>query len=284
MIPHVWDIPLICCKQRCHVTIAPWQNIFLSGGGSLFSTRFLFQFLHFCTGFFGSSLVTVFSAGDPWRRWLNAAPFATFFGCLLSVFNVLILPDSLSNGRPVITTPPASCFVSGSQFCVQISATLRYPSDFQRRTRSTACFLCRHGPTRGVFVLCAGCYTWIPYDTRDILRVARDCLDRGNVEFVCICQLMYRAAALWLSSGSRSAARHPLRVGYNGLIDDVNRELRRLIFFFPRIHFWKHRGMLLDGCSLLGADGRHLEPRGACGTTKCENYAKCENCQMWKTQ
>ena len=68
---------------------------------------------------------------------------------------------------------------------------------------------------------------------RHILRVARDCLDRGNVECVCICQLMYRAAPL--SSGSRSAARHPLRVGYNGLIDDVNRELRRLIFFFPRI-------------------------------------------------
>ena len=66
-----------------------------------------------------------------------------------------------------------------------------------------------------------------------------------------------------LSPGSRSAARHPLRVGYNGLIDDVNRELRRLIFFFSRIHFWKHRGMLLDGCSLLGADGTHLDPRGA---------------------
>ena len=93
---------------------------------------------------------------------------------------------------------------------------------------------------------------------RDILRVARDCLDRGNVEFVCICQLMYRAAPL--SSGSRSAARHPLRVGYNGLIDDVNRELRRLIFFFPRIHFWKHRGMLLDGCSLLGLTGRTSTP------------------------
>ena len=189
---------------------------------------------------------------------------------------MLILPDSLSNGRPGITTPPASCFVSGSQFCVQISATLRYPSDFQRRAGSTDCFFCRHGPTRGVFVLCAdvhdddssscirttdrlilqigendiNCVSCEPIQlARDILRVARDCLDRGNVECVCICQLMYRAAPL--SSGSRSAARHPLRVGYNGLIDDVNRELlRRLIFFFPRIHFWKHRGMLLDGCSL----------------------------------
>ena len=30
----------------------------------------------------------------------------------------------------------------------------------------------------------------------DILRVARDCLDRGNVEFIDICQLMYRAAPL----------------------------------------------------------------------------------------
>ena len=38
-----------------------------------------------------------------------------------------------------------------------------------------------------------------------------------------------------LLSGSRGAARHPLRVGYNGLIDDVNRELCRLIFFFPLI-------------------------------------------------
>ena len=72
---------------------------------------------------------------------------------------------------------------------------------------------------------------------RDILRVARDCLDRGNVEFIGICQLMYRAAPL--SPGSRSAARHPLRIGYNGLIDDVNRELRRLIFFFSSHPFLK---------------------------------------------
>ena len=85
---------------------------------------------------------------------------------------------------------------------------------------------------------------------RNILRVALDCLDRGNVDFICICQLMYRAAPS--SSSSWSAARHPLRFGYNDLMD-VNRELRRLIFFFPRIHLGKHHGMLLYGCSLPGA-------------------------------
>ena len=56
--------------------------------------------------------------------------------------------------------------------------------------------------------------------------------------------------------------RHPLRCGYNELVDIVNAELRRLISFFPRIHFWKHRGMLFDYRSLVSDDGVHLSPVG----------------------
>ena len=140
--------------------------------------------------------------------------------------------------------------------CLSFARDVIHDDDSSSRINNTDCLIIQIGEND---INCVSCE---PIQlARDILRVARDCLDRGNVECIGICQLMYRAAPL--SSGSRSAARHPLRVGYNGLIDDVNRELRRLIFFFPRIHFWKHRGMLLDGCSLLGADGTHLDPRGA---------------------
>ena len=77
-----------------------------------------------------------------------------------------------------------------------------------------------------------------------------------------ICQLCYRNP----SSGSRAhtmaALKHPLHPGYNVLVDEVKAELRRLISFFPAIHFWKHRGMLLNYKCLVCDDGIHVSPTG----------------------
>ena len=75
---------------------------------------------------------------------------------------------------------------------------------------------------------------------------------------VAICQLCYR-----YPPSSASRVRYPLRPRYNMLVDEVNAELRRLISFFPSIHFWKLRGMLLDYRSLVSDDGVHLRcPHG----------------------
>ena len=38
--------------------------------------------------------------------------------------------------------------------------------------------------------------------------------------------------------------------------------LKRLIEFFPKIVYWKHRGMLSDYVSLLSDDGVHIAPAG----------------------
>ena len=61
----------------------------------------------------------------------------------------------------------------------------------------------------------------------------------GGVAKVGICQLLYL-----VSSRLRG------RLDYSQSVDDVSNELRRLIGFFPRVHFWKHCSMLLNGCSL----------------------------------
>ena len=37
-------------------------------------------------------------------------------------------------------------------------------------------------------------------------------------------------------------------------------DLRLLIYLFPKIQFWKHRGMLFDYRSLVSDDGGHLFP------------------------
>ena len=42
----------------------------------------------------------------------------------------------------------------------------------------------------------------------------------------------------------------------------MNAVLRRLISFFPKIHFWKHCGILFDYRSLVSDDGVHLSPVG----------------------
>ena len=56
--------------------------------------------------------------------------------------------------------------------------------------------------------------------------------------------------------------RLPIRTNYNALVDEVNQEIRRLVDFFPRIRFWKHRGMRLNWCTLLHDDGVHLGAAG----------------------
>ena len=97
---------------------------------------------------------------------------------------------------------------------------------------------------------------------RDILHIARQLILHDGVTNVAICQLCHRYPPSYQRSRSRAALRHPLRCGYNELVDTVNAELRRLISFFPKIHFWKHRGMLFDYRSLLSDDGVHLSPVG----------------------
>ena len=86
---------------------------------------------------------------------------------------------------------------------------------------------------------------------------ASDCVNFGGVTKVCICQLLYRVNPPSMPRGA--AVRHQLRLGYNLLVDDVNREFRRLISFF---HFLKHSGLLFDGYSLLINDGTNLNTNG----------------------
>ena len=79
---------------------------------------------------------------------------------------------------------------------------------------------------------------------KDLLNIARHFVRVDGFTKFAICQHCYR----YPPSGSRThtvaALKHPLRPGYNVLVDEVNAELRRLTSFFPAIHFWKHRGML----------------------------------------
>ena len=63
-------------------------------------------------------------------------------------------------------------------------------------------------------------------------------------------------------SRSRAADRHHLQPGYNGLMDEANAELRRLIAFFPKINFLKNRAMFFDYQSLVSDGGVHLSPIG----------------------
>ena len=97
---------------------------------------------------------------------------------------------------------------------------------------------------------------------KDLLNIARHFVRVDGFSKVAICQLCY----CYPPSGSRAhtvaALKHPLRPGYNVLVDAVNAELRRLISFFPAIHFWKHRGMLLDYQSLVCDDGVHVNATG----------------------
>ena len=99
---------------------------------------------------------------------------------------------------------------------------------------------------------------------KHLLNIARHFVRLDGFTKVAICQIYYRYPPP--PSGYRShtvaALKHPLRPGYNVLVDEVNAELRRLISFFPAIHFLKHRGMLLDYKSLVSNDGVHVSPTG----------------------
>ena len=95
---------------------------------------------------------------------------------------------------------------------------------------------------------------------RQILSLARNFIAHKNVKHVAICQLCYRV----MPSGQKLGlpSRHPLRAHYNALVDQVNAELKRLIAFFPKCVYWKHRGMLSDYISLLSDDGVHIAAAG----------------------
>ena len=91
---------------------------------------------------------------------------------------------------------------------------------------------------------------------KDIINSARQLVQVEGFSHVAICQLCYRYPPS--TSACRSTVvRQPLRPSYNVLVDEVNAELRRLVGFFPHLHFWKHRGMLHDYQSLVAHDGIH---------------------------
>ena len=92
---------------------------------------------------------------------------------------------------------------------------------------------------------------------REILNVARQFVNSEGFDKVALCQLFHR-----FPPACSRKSRYPLRPGYNKLVDIVNAELWRLVAFFPKIHFWKHRGMLLDYQSLVSRDGCHVGPGG----------------------
>ena len=110
-----------------------------------------------------------------------------------------------------------------------------------------------------------------PYQlAKELMNVARSLINVDGFQKVAICQLQYR----YPPSGSRSRSRsrshshsaaarnYPLRPNYNSLVDQVNIELRRLTDFFPKIHVWKHRGLLLNYQDLISDDGVHVSPEG----------------------
>ena len=87
------------------------------------------------------------------------------------------------------------------------------------------------------------------------LQITRDFVNQISVSQVVICQLYYRFRPSPFARRSSVTVRHRLPLGYNQLVDDVNRELGRLTdVFFNRVHFWKHRGMLVDFRALLSGD------------------------------
>ena len=80
----------------------------------------------------------------------------------------------------------------------------------------------------------------------DILNIARRFIRVDGFTKVAICQLCYRYPSSASRAHTAASVKYPLRPRYNMLVDEVKAELRRFISFFPAIHFWKHRGMLLD--------------------------------------
>ena len=95
----------------------------------------------------------------------------------------------------------------------------------------------------------------------DLLNIARHFVRVDGFTKVAICQLCYRYPPSGYRTHTVAALKHS-PPGYNVLVDVVNAELRRLISFSPAIHFWKHRGMLLDYKSLVCNDGVHVSPTG----------------------
>ena len=95
---------------------------------------------------------------------------------------------------------------------------------------------------------------------QDILPVARNFILQCGVTHVPICQLSHRVVSRGKQLGC--TVRRPLRGNYNALVDEVKQEIKRLVDFFPCIHFWKHRCMRLNWCALLHDNGVHLGAAG----------------------
>ena len=81
---------------------------------------------------------------------------------------------------------------------------------------------------------------------RDILHLARQLILHEGVTKVATCQLSHRYPPADQRSRSRAALCHPLRRGYNELLDNANAESRRILSLFRRIHFWNHLGKLFN--------------------------------------
>ena len=89
---------------------------------------------------------------------------------------------------------------------------------------------------------------------REIITFARELVNERGVASITICQLLHRRQSL--------LSRHILRLNYNILVDEVNRELSFLCTFFPKMTFLEHKRMKDNWEDLLDADGTHLNRDG----------------------
>lgn len=81
----------------------------------------------------------------------------------------------------------------------------------------------------------------------DIIQLARMLVREKGAESVTICQLLFRKY--------KRGARYPLRDNYNELVMQVNRELKWVAEFFPKLKFWVHRRMNLNWEKYIHEDG-----------------------------
>ena len=81
----------------------------------------------------------------------------------------------------------------------------------------------------------------------EIITFARELVNERSVASITICQLLHIRQSL--------SSRHILRLSYNLLVDEVNRELSFLCTFFPKLTFLEHKRMKDNWEDLPDADG-----------------------------
>ena len=107
----------------------------------------------------------------------------------------------------------------------------------------------------------------------DILNIARRFISvdgSTKVQVAILSTTCYRYSCSSSRAPTAAAVKYPLRSRYNMLVDEVNAELRRLISFFPAIHFLEASwyASRLQVPSYNSDDGVHLcSPKGNVNTS-----------------